>query len=191
MVVLHRSDILAKCGLGKPAASRIAPHILSGASPARPLHSAQSKVPRLQSRRRWLLRSRFCRKLRRGQDPLHGRSKDRQRYVRRYDTGTVTGTPTLWPRRAGFLQLVTRQTAADGAPLFWAAVPHTHSAHSSSACASTVFTASSCKSGGSPCLFRMRFTITVILARALSRRVQLMVTLFFTWMLISVVPPGN
>ena len=26
--------------------------------------------------------------------------------------------------------------------------PHTHSAHSSSACASTVFTASSCKSGG-------------------------------------------
>ena len=56
----------------------------------------------------------------------------------------------------------------------------THSAHSSSACARTIFTASSCRSGGYPCLFRMRFTITLIFARALSRRVQSMVTLFFT-----------
>ena len=56
----------------------------------------------------------------------------------------------------------------------------THSAHSSSAWARTIFTASSCRSGGYPCLFRMRFTITLIFARALSRRVQSMVTLFFT-----------
>ena len=42
---------------------------------------------------------------------------------------------------------------------------------------STVLTASSCRSGGQPNLFRMRFTMTLIFARALSRRVQSKVTL--------------
>ena len=50
-------------------------------------------------------------------------------------------------------------------PLLPQAGLHTHSAQSNSACIRTVFTASSCKSGGQPCLFRMRFTITLILTR--------------------------
>ena len=56
--------------------------------------------------------------------------------------------------------------------------PHAaHSLHNNSACMSTVLTASSCKSGGYPNRFRILLTNTLILALALSLRVQSMDTL--------------
>ena len=50
------------------------------------------------------------------------------------------------------------------------------SAHKASACSRTSFVASACRSGGYPCCRRIRRTNTRILARALSRTVQSIVT---------------
>ncbi len=55
-------------------------------------------------------------------------------------------------------------------------------AESTAACSRTVSVAFSCLSGGYPCLRRIRLTWTRICARALSRTVQSIVTLLFTFL---------